>query len=317
VIGLESLVRRLLDATDEGLVLWLETGLRTVARNDSGEFPALAFSPLILSRSAPELEQFHAAVEAMPGPLQARLRAACGWLVNSCRVQDDAGYLRLLWSLASAFKPPMGILSAARAFLRTLHLGEPLDERRRGILDRIVAAVLSYPRSEAQGDFLEEIRVRGWWSASHTEQYVLFLIKDSPRHWTEVAKEFNEELRALSGRPGFFRRFARAVGPAHLAKGISILNPAEGLDWFWRELRPFYHLQLMGGRVRATIAGESRLVDGDDMPPLETNDQIYAMLRSLDSGLDAGPDQAHRRLQETVSSGRADIVFTIMSGLRS
>jgi hypothetical protein len=310
LIGAQTLALHLHGLGNDEVLLWLEAGLRSVAPTDGAEGVELAFAPLLLSRTQPPMQQFHAAVATLPGASQARLRWACGRLLESLRVQDDPAYVRAVWSLAIAFKPPRGVLAAARRFLVDLPDDRRELEVRRPIIDVFVSAVLSYPRNEEQDNFIAELRRHAMWSRKYTRQYVLYLIKENPGAWIPIVQVFNEELRHLEDEEtGFFRRLAKAIGPANLALGVGSLNRGAGLDWLRRSLQPNFRLRMRGDEVTAEVGSITVTLDKSEFPSEVSDDEAEAMLISIEPVRMGEAHQAHQRMAMALSSDRLETVI--------
>lgn len=312
MIGLSALAARLAGSGNDELVLWLDMGLRALAPQDSAEGAELAFAPLLLSRAQPPMQQFHAAVDALPGAVQARLRWACGRLLDSLRLQDDHAYARSVWALAIAFKPPSGVLAAARRYVASLPDDRHELEVRRPAIDALVSAVLSYPRSTEQDDFMVELKRLPLWSRAYTQQYVVFLIRDNPRAWVTVIRCFQDELRPLAGgHSGYFRRLTKAIGPTHLARNIGALNTRDGLDWLQRSMAPFFRLVITGSGVRAEVGTQIVHLDDDEFEHWAANDdaQDEAIFGVFSRPRIGEASQAQARLGLALSDTPADQII--------
>jgi len=312
LIGLDALSTSLTGLQLSELVLWLESGLRSLRSEESAEGCELAFSPLILLRDQPPMQQFHSAVDAMPGFLQARLRWACGQLLGSLRIQDDVEYARTAWSLAVAFKPPAGVLPAARRYIADLPRDAHDFPTRRPIIDAIVSAVLGYPRSEDQDAFMADLRRGPFWSSKYTRQHVLHLIKGRPRDWISIVQSFNNDLQSLSNtNPSFFRRLAKAIGPAHLALGSAELTRSERLDWLRLLLKPHFNIWFCGDRIAAKVGHDSVVLNEDEFDGLSSDEQAETLLSIIEPGGSGDAMHAQERLAVALSDPRLEQLINI------
>lgn len=288
--GIEALRQSLGIWSCERIGQWLECGLRTLADEPESEDWSLAFSPLLLERGEPALQQFHFALEQVGAAGVSRVRAATGDLLRAWRIQDSAAYLTKLWSVALSLKPVGGVLDAARHFTGLAGGDRRSIERVRPAINVMITTVLAYPGDEGQNAFLSDLAKTPVWIPDYSRQCVLHHIRQSPSRWLEWVREYEPAVR--ESPDAFFARLARTVGPSQLGSSLSSLT--EGLEWLFGRLKPHFEFEQLGGLVRVRIGSAVALID-EEIADTDDLIQVEIIARAMEPNPGQGLHRAESR----------------------
>ena len=304
MMGAASLEAHLFSLTDAELAAWLESGLQDVASSRFADGAELAFSPLLLARSAPPMEQFHTALTMVKGSLKAKVTHACGLLVASISDDERPEYLRILFALAASLRPAFGVFSGARRVLSLSRAGRLTVEEATSIIDPIVAAILGYSRSADQMELVAEIRGEGLWRPKHTEQLAISLVREGGVFWQSALEPIHEELSDFSNsKPFFWKRLVSEIGQFRLMAGHPGFSGTLEDAWLRRTIYENVSIALRGDVFEVSIDGECEPITFEVLP--EASPEALASIME-DVEPPSSPAEAQQRLAAAVSIDRLE-----------
>lgn len=261
MIGLEKLIARIAQWSDEEILLWLSRGVAAAAVPGDPDSDTLVFRPLLLSRSEPPLQQLHFALDRLDRVDFERVRFALARLLAAWRTSDDPRFVQALWSLAVSLKPPAGVIEAANHLVGRIDQNDALGDRFAVCVETIVVAVLGFPRTDQQDRFMGNLRRTGLWTRAMARHHVLHLVRDDRSRWLDWVKMYARELDSPGALPkGFARQLIHAVGGDLIFSGIAYRTFEDDLFWLRTALMPLLEARQRWDGIEVSIGEKTWVV---------------------------------------------------------